>query len=132
MSFHSTLYIGPWAEWRRPLGRKGAPVEDEEPWFKSLIEGAILDLVSRDGIPEIKVGRKRYVQYRFLPRQKRPNAPPRPMSFFDGSGSEEDWSWLNPRAEIDWFSEAFAEELNVLAAYFGELPIMGWGVNSSW
>jgi hypothetical protein len=43
-----------------------------------------------------------------------------------------DWSWLDPRAEIDWFSEAFADELGTLAVHFGGPPTMGWGVLMSY
>ena len=42
MSFHFTLHIGPYAEWRVRLGKKPLPSESEEAWYESLIEGEIL------------------------------------------------------------------------------------------
>ena len=130
MSWHFTLFIGPYAEWRRRLGK--VPVRNawEEPWFEPLIEGGSLTLGMKDELPEIKVGRVRYAQYRFMPAQWRPNCPPRQMAFHDGMADRgnEDWSWINPRAEIDWFLEAFSAELNNLTAHFGAGPTVGWGV----
>jgi hypothetical protein len=133
MSFYFTLFIGPYAEWRVRLGEKGDPPVDEEPWYTPLIEGQILALAEADGLPEVKVGRARFAQYRFMPRQERPGHPPRKMYFPLGmADSGGDWSWLNPRAEIDWFSETFSEELATLTSHLGGPPTMGWGVLMSY
>lgn len=132
MSFYFTLYIGPYVEWKVRLGRKPLPSVSEEPWYETLLAGQSLDLLEHDGIPEVKEGRVRYARYRFVPNQERPNAPPRSMSFVGGMANrEEDWSWINPLAEMDWFSEAFADELAILEKHFGGPPRMGWGVETS-
>jgi hypothetical protein len=128
VSFHYSLYIGPYAQWLVRRGSKPPRKDWEEAWYDPLIDGGILDLASRDGLPEVKVGRVRYIQYRFMPKQHRPNSPPRQMYFHDGSADgDEDWSWLLPKAEMDWFLEAFAPELTVLASHFGSDPTPGWG-----
>ena len=132
MSFYFELHIGPYAEWRVRRGKKSLSRYYEEVWYESLIEGKILTLITHDDLPEIKVGRVRYARYRFVPHQERPDAPPRRMAFPHGMADEEDWSWINPRAEMDWFSEAFAVELAVLATHFGEQPRMGWGLESNY
>jgi hypothetical protein len=79
MSFYFTVYIGPYAEWRVRRGREAEPPVDEQPWYTPLIEEEILVLAQTDGIPQIKAGRARFAQYRFLPKQKQPNRPPREM-----------------------------------------------------
>src|SRR5215470_16874923 len=112
MSFHLSLYIGPYAQWLVRRGRKPPRKDYEEPWYDSLIEAhelgddGILDLESRDGLPEVKVGRVRYTRYRFMPKQDRPNRPPRQMYFHDGfADGDGDWSWVLPKMEMDWFLE---------------------------
>src|SRR5262245_11871575 len=127
------LFIGPYAEWRVRLGKKTPLDYADEPWFDTLVCTGILSVATADGIPEIYVGRVRYALYRFLPSQERPDAPPRQMAFQCGLGvSTGDWSWVNPRAEIDWFSEAFAPELAMLADHFGAPPSLGWGATQSY
>src|SRR5262245_26132241 len=134
MSFHFTLFIGPYAEWRvRLVGEE--KVDLPESLYSELIEEMILCLGTRDGIPEVTIDGVRCARFRFMPREARPDAPPRTMEFYDGGGAQErdaDWSWISPRAEMDWFSEAFAPELARLAAHFGEQPTMGWGVEEFW
>jgi hypothetical protein len=130
MSFHIAVYIGPYAQWLVRRGRKPPRKYSEEPWYDSLIEeGGILDLESCDGLPEVKVGRVRYTRYRFTPKQDRSNHPPRQMYFHDGfaDGDQDDWSWIVPKMEMDWFLETFAPELAILAAHFGSDPTPGWG-----
>jgi hypothetical protein len=131
MSYYFTVFIGPYAEWRVRLGKK-APraLEDleNEPWYESL-RGALRLAFHDDGsdLPEVKVGRVRYAQYRFWPGAERRDRPPRTMALPKGYGNGEDWSWINPRAELDWFSEAFASELATLATHFGAPPTLRWG-----
>jgi hypothetical protein len=138
MSHPYSTFIGPYAEWRVKRARKGArPLDqlslDELPWYDSLVlSGGVFHLGGGDGVPIVKIDKVAYSVWRFMPNKKRPNRPPRQMHLDSGmlENDFEDWSWINPRAEMDWFTEAFAPELAVLAEYFGEQPTIGWGALS--
>ena len=130
MSHPFTVFIGPYAEWQVHVSKVRRGPKDEDPRFEGFVNGPILYLGDYEGLPKVKVGRLTYVVYRFMPDEHRPDRPTRQMQFYYGEpeGDCEDWSWINPRAEIDWFSEAFAAELSVLRGHFGEDPTLGWGV----
>jgi hypothetical protein len=39
-----------------------------------------------------------------------------------------DWSDIDPRAEIEWFKKAYAEELALLHKIFPPPPALRWGL----
>jgi hypothetical protein len=130
MSYPFSVLIGPYAEWRVRKGKKRDTPLDELPWYEALIDsGEVFYVGGWDGVPEVKIDGVKYSVWLFMPNQKRKDCPPRQMAFHDGltDNAFEDWSWINPRAEMDWFTEAFAAELAILAEHFGGPPNIGWG-----
>ncbi len=71
-------------------------------------------------------------QYCGVPIEKRSGVPRWPMLFkFDGplNDSENfDWSAVDPGAEIEWFKQAYHEELAVLGRIFTSPLTFAWGL----
>jgi hypothetical protein len=128
MSVHQNFFVGPYASWLVKVGKH--PEDLSETLFERLIETRILHWQTFMGeLPAVRRGRARYDRYTFMPQAERSGGPRGPRFFSDCDGADLlDLTDVNQRAEIDWFAEAFREELRVLAEYFGGPPELGWGL----
>jgi hypothetical protein len=128
VSYWTSLFVGPYAEWAVPVGKGPVPETPEWAWFH---ERMVVDLQMNLGeLPELERDGGRYHLYRLMPSEERPGAPGRSM-YFGGKASlgfgALDLTEVDRRAEVRWFAEAFCAELRQLADHVGAEPALRWG-----
>jgi hypothetical protein len=118
-------FVGPYAFWLVPKGRKRKP-----PW--DLEDEVLYQQRDLGDFPTVKQGRRHFERHCYMPRQSRSGQPREDMwSGGEGPGTEDrDLTEVSPRAEIEWFAAAFAPELRALADYYGAPPTLRWGLVS--
>jgi hypothetical protein len=118
MSVEQNVYLGPYAEWLVRVDE----ITDE---FQELAEGILQTNAGMDLPPVVKVKRKEYHRFCFMPGESRGREPH--WSIHDGDGIE-DLRGIDMKAEIDWFATAFAVELGAVAEHLGRSPTLHWGI----
>jgi hypothetical protein len=123
VSVYGHYFIGPYAFWLVPEGKKQKPPCDEEILYQQHYLG---------DFPRVKQGGRTFERHCYMPRQPRPGQPREKMwTGGDGPGTEDrDLTEVSPRAEIEWFASAFEPELRALAKYYGGPPTLRWGLVS--
>jgi hypothetical protein len=118
MSVERNFYVGPYAEW--------LVLPDEiTKEFHQLVEGVLSTNSGMDQPPQVKVKRKLYHRFCFMPGQSRPGEPDWGPRSGDGA---HDLRGVDMKAEIDWFATAFASEIASVADHLGRPPSFHWGV----
>ncbi len=129
MGVQHNVFVGPFAEF---LVRPEAP----PPHVSDVAEGKLLAAwgFSRawglSDPPTVAIDGVLYRRYCFVPRDRRPGQPQRPMDYSElGEGSGvEDLRGVDAHAEMDWLARAFREELRALEKFCGCPARLGWGV----
>jgi hypothetical protein len=126
------VFVGPYIEC---LSSSMIWLEENDPldkeWAKLLDDHKRMDWAMPGGNPQtLKVGKKELWQYCGVPLQRR-RAARWPMFFrlsiFD-DGESFDWVDVEPKAEIEWFTKAYAKELELLGKIFPTPPVVKWGL----
>jgi hypothetical protein len=126
MGVPQSVYIGPYAEW---LVRPDEP----GPELEAVASGALLEdwgLSRTWGLshpPEVEVEGVVCQRYCFVPDDGRPGQPTRRL-YQTEAGAVEDLRGIDSQAEIEWFAQAFRNELRALEKYYNRPPVLGWGV----
>ena len=115
------VYIGPYAEVK--VGIESPCVD----WY-DISDGAIAPAHEEQQPPKETDGDGAFRRYRLFPNVARSGEPEREMYLAEPWVEIwEDWSQLDIKAEIAWFSEAFAVEIELLKDTYGSVAIK-WGV----
>jgi hypothetical protein len=125
MSIYRNLFVGPYARWLVSVPVDGNALRQILDAGQALCTNAW----SLSGQPpEVTVGGSEQLAYCFMPDVDRPGRPEREMWLGASLEAVEDWSEVGRKEEMDWFAQAFADELRALADFFGQPPEVRWGL----
>src|SRR5262249_14968318 len=120
------VILGPYAQW---LLR---PEEIEEisrlPFWRMITEESVLCCNWGNDLPPTNT-QDGVLSHRFcfMPGERRPGAPVHGYSSNDMKGIQ-DVREIATKAEIDWFVEAFRQELDAITNDLGRPPTFHWGI----
>jgi hypothetical protein len=126
MGVPQSVYIGPYAEWVvRP--------DEPSPELEAVAAGELLKgwglarAWGRSYPPEVEVDGVVCQRFCFVPDDERAGQPRRQMYYFE-AGAVEDLREVDFQAEMEWFTQAFRNELRALEKYYNRPPRTGWGL----
>jgi hypothetical protein len=127
------LYIGPYAEWRRPAtpGDPVVPPEAQDAWERVVWDGPLHYQNYYGTPPEEEIGGRPHRCYRLLPTLELEGGPARRMVFVDKGGMDVgvlDLTDADRDAELRWFADSYRDRLADLAGGFGTPPAIRWGL----
>jgi hypothetical protein len=127
-----SFFVGPYVEFRSEHDVWPSQPDLRDAWDALLNDGRRMEWnLPWSNSQVLNVDGVQIYQYCGMPKESRPGVPRWPMLFrFEEPVRETDsldWSELNPKAEIAWFKEAFAEEVVLLQRIFAGPPEFRWG-----